>query len=400
MKHVVLAMVILVVSGCAGRTSDGSRGDGNTPSPREPSVRPTEPSTAPDESLAELDGTEWILVTIDGQEVAAGFEGRLRFVNGNEIGGSAACDGFGSTYRLSGSTITLTDEVQRTHFDCNAGQDPNNQRNSFINAFGEAHYFHATENHLELLSVDGNRTLTFVRFAPPPVDPRLVGDWLITEVAGEPPVDGGRLSLRIANDLVGGFSGCNDYGGRRSPLADNALMIEEIASNAAGCPSEPHRDQEVAIQSAVGQAMDYTVDADELMLLDESGNVLLALRREPDIAMNPDDLIGTSWVLLERFGTAPPDEAGITLRFDSAAALGGFAGCRGYSGTYNAEEDDIFVTSLGMDSTVCLPDDQFFDIEHQFISGIGSARRYVIDGDRLELQTVDGRLVLFRRDEG
>ncbi len=217
------------------------------------------------------------------------------------------------------------------------------------------------------------------------------------ELHGEPLIIGTRLSLRVTSDSIGGFSGCNDYGGPRSPLAENALAVERMASTAQGCLEPPVvLDQEQAFQNAVQSAHAVTVAGDALELLDPGGNVIVRLEREPQTNMNPADLVGTTWNLIELGEFHLPGDAGITLAIEDASELRGYTGCRTYTSAYVAERDDIYLTMLGMDATECHREEPYATAENICVSMLGEARRYRIEGDVLQIFDRRGNVLVFR----
>ena len=242
--------------------------------------------------------------------------------------------------------------------------------------------------------------LAFARFLPPPLDPMLAGDWRVTEIDGHAPIEGIVLTLSISYGGAGGFSGCNEFGGQRSPLATNALSVEDIASTDEGCPENPPGlgEQEDFFQSAVSNAASYDVTEQTLELIDESGAVTVRLEREEELDMHPADLIGSSWRLVSMAGEAPPDDADITLTFDSATQLSGYAGCRTYTSSYMAEGDDIFLTSTGMGQTDCERGEEYLLLKGRFTTLLGNARRYILDGDTLTILDRQRDVLVFVQD--
>ena len=396
MKRLLLSLVCLtLVSACGEESSSGS-------SPPTTTAAPTPTATPAEARLDTLDGTEWIVTAIGDEPVAKTFVARLQFVNGNEIGGQVACDGLFLEYSINGSTITPTIDLQRTTFDCTLEEDPEDQGDHVYAALEQMASFTATESNLELFDERGTLLLALDRFLPPPLEPLLAGDWLITEIDGHAPVAGVGLTLSIGYESVGGFSGCNNFGGWRSPLATNALAVEGMGTDDAGCPEDPPglRAQEDFLQSAVGSAASYDVTAQTLELFDASGAVTVRLEREERLDMHPADLIGSSWRLVSMAGEPPPDDADITLSFDSAAQLSGYAGCRTYTGSYMAEGDGIVLTSLGMGETDCERGEEYLLLEGRFTTLLGSARRYILDGDTLTILDRQRDALVFTRDSG
>ena len=112
--------------------------------------------------------------------------------------------------------------------------------------------------------------------------------------------------------------------------------------------------------------------------------------------MNPDDLIGIRWVLVTMDGVSPMKGFTLTLYFESGGTFGGHAGCRDFSGEYQAEGDQIVFPSMGMSGDdSCLSDQAVFDQEHNYIDYISSARNYVLEDGQLTMMTPRGEIVVF-----
>lgn len=394
LKRITLTLLCLaLVVGC------GEWSAGNPDGPTVDLTATTAPTETP---LDSLDRTEWILTAIGDDPAAEGFVASFRFVNENHLGAQIACDGAGVSYRLDGNRIIPTEEIQRTNFHCQRSEDPLEQSDLVFGAWERMATFQATEQTLELFDTTGASLMTLERFQPPPLDPLLAGDWFVIEIDGRAPIEGVGLTLSIEFESAGGFSGCNNFGGRRSPLATNALAIEEISSDDAGCPEDPPglRQQEDFYQSAVGNAAAYAVTEETLEFLGENGDVTVRLEREEELDMDPADLIGSSWRLVSLAGVSPPDDANTTLTFDTATQLSGFAGCRTYISTYQADGDDLYLTSTGMGATDCDRGEEYLLLEGRYTTLLGNARSYVLDGDTLTIMD-RGRdaLVLIRARE-
>ena len=109
-------------------------------------------------------------------------------------------------------------------------------------------------------------------------------------------------------------------------------------------------------------------------------------------------LEGTAWDLIScrnvngsMTGVIPGTR--VTAVFSAGGKLGGSAGCNHYFGEYAADGRSLTVGQLGMTLMACL-DPGVMDQESRYLSLLGAAARFRIDGDRLSLSDATGAVVL------
>jgi heat shock protein HslJ len=110
--------------------------------------------------------------------------------------------------------------------------------------------------------------------------------------------------------------------------------------------------------------------------------------------MNPVHLVGTSWRLRSVNDTAHGADSLITLNL-TATQISGFAGCRAYTGTYQARSDEIRVTSISMAATECDQGEAALLREGRFTTDLSEASYYRMAVDSLEIVTAPGRRLAF-----
>jgi len=89
-------------------------------------------------------------------------------------------------------------------------------------------------------------------------------------------------------------------------------------------------------------------------------------------------------------GVLPDTE--ITAQFD-AAEIGGSAGCNRYSGSYEADGDELSIGPLASTEMYCHPE-EVMDQEMAYLTALGRAASYKIEDDRLEISDAGGQTVL------
>ena len=233
--------------------------------------------------------------------------------------------------------------------------------------------------------------------------------WVLTSLNGDSLVKGTNITLDFAEGRLGGFAGCNGYGGggnggRYIATDDGVLTIPQIAVTVQLCPTpEGVMEQETAFISALRDAVAYRSMEDRLEIHDSAGETTLVFARNEESAMDPRDLVGTKWRLLSRNGNSPLEGSTITLAFHNAYRVGGHAGCRGYIATYEASGDDIKFPVLGMTgssekcSEASLVQEGAYTTSLEWATGyrLGEACLPTGPEGQLEILTARGEVLLF-----
>lgn len=120
---------------------------------------------------------------------------------------------------------------------------------------------------------------------------------------------------------------------------------------------------------------------------------------KPRADMNPADLIGSKWMLMEIDGVALGEGFLVpTLNFIEDGKVEGAGGCRPYEATYVAEGDKLTFTSLAMLADTCESGDDL-EFEQNFTTLLSTSTNYVIDGDILTIHSNGGHVMRFERTE-
>ena len=106
-----------------------------------------------------LANSHWSLVTLNGQPPIAGRALTLSFQSDSQLGGDSGCNSYGGQYRLSGSSITVTQLIS-TMRAC-AEQPLNDQEAVFQKALGDATQISLAGNQLTLQNASGGEVLAF-----------------------------------------------------------------------------------------------------------------------------------------------------------------------------------------------------------------------------------------------
>ena len=223
---------------------------------------------------------------------------------------------------------------------------------------------------------------------------QLVGTWWeLVEMNGRPLVPGSRITLIFYKEFLGGFAGCNEYGGAFTIAEDGTIRSPRIGANDVDCAEPLYEQQEQAYLAAL-HTESSTISDGHLEMTSADGQTTLLFAPQARFDMNPADLIGTAWQLTAWEAHDLPSDGGITLVFLNAEQMRGYDGCRHYEGTYRAENDSIRF-SLGMVDEGCLaePDGQYPD--WLLTSALGQIRQYRQQEGRLQLFTNPSDVLLF-----
>jgi heat shock protein HslJ/uncharacterized protein YecT (DUF1311 family) len=103
--------------------------------------------------------------------------------------------------------------------------------------------------------------------------------WRVVEIASEPVADG--VSPTLAIDAEGGISGsggCNRFFGSAT-IEGEQITMGGIGATRMACP-EPAMGEEQRYLQALDAVASWQIEADELMLADDQGTVLVRLERD------------------------------------------------------------------------------------------------------------------------
>ena len=215
--------------------------------------------------------------------------------------------------------------------------------------------------------------------------------WALTTLNGQPLAAGTGISAQFTSDgKVSGSAGCNTYLGKYSVSGSTIAFGASIATTMMACP-QPVMDQESAYLKMLEAARIYSVKGDQLTLNGADKMTLATYKAQTQ------DLAGTNWevvgynngkqaVVSVMLGTT------ITANFGADGNLTGNAGCNDYNGSYTVKGDQITIGPLASTRKFCNDPEGVMDQEARYLSALGTAATYRIDGNSLELRTKDGAL--------
>lgn len=255
----VLAMVAVLLGGCGG----GATGEISAVS----SV-----STAPQPRL-DVGSDTWELTeaTIDGQPLAVPTGHRITLrVDGEQVGGTAACNGYGSTWTVDGAHVRVGADIGQSAMGC--APDVQAAESRYLGALPRVETGVRDGGQLRL-SGDGV-DLTFVAQEPAPVADLVGATWVLesTLVRGvESAVAGEPATLLLADDgTLSGSTGCRTLTGEYDVSGDEVHFWSLGADGE--CPDELWA-QDSHVVEVLGDGFQADVDVDGRLVLSSVGQI-------------------------------------------------------------------------------------------------------------------------------
>ena len=229
-----------------------------------------------DGDSASLEGTQWVLLELNGRPPLADAPATAEFSE-SEIGGTTGCNHYFGSYRASGSDLAISD-VGMTEMYCMEPAGVMEQEQEFLTALGAVAGYRLAADRLEMLDAAGDVVRACGPPAPLPEVTLEDTEWALTAfIEGEAVtslVSGTEINLRFEGGRVSGLGGCNVYTGLYS-LEPDAIRITQIAITEQGC-LEPAgiMEQEATYVDILRRVTVFEIHADQLTLRTTDGRGL------------------------------------------------------------------------------------------------------------------------------
>jgi heat shock protein HslJ len=424
-----IAVLALALTGCTGsaedphdpdpssgltpeRTAheDRAGADPTEPDPVEPEptesdpvdVEPTE--TAPNET--DLIGAEWVLESVRAREtirwsrVTLGFEdGRIRGIGG--------CNTFGGAYEVNGAGLRIP-SIESTLMLCHDPMGVMEQEIEYYSTLSEDGLtFRIASDRLEIADAQGRTVLLFSRREPFDVTPDdLIGtSWRLLSINGAPPPEGATPGITFGDSgEFSGYTGCRGLEGLYD-AHDDEIRVAYLEVTSLDCVRpEPYILLEHLFLGAITSPSNFNIIDDRLELHRQAGGLAL-FERLPDEATH--EPANATWVLDlmvddgEAVSAIPGTE--VTVTFADGVVhldgeLTGSGGCNPYTARYSGARG-LEITSIEATEMGCFEPDGVMEQEQRFFAILGQVTTYSVDGERLELSTDDGAVLVFVPDD-
>ena len=225
-----------------------------------------------------LDGTEWLLVSMNGHPPPDAAPVDIEF-SGRELGGYDGCNWGGGPYSISQDGAFRVESFGGTLRGC--GEVANASSSEFGAALFAARYLRWTELRLEVADERESVILVFDRLDAERFDPRaLVGtSWHLVLAAG--------MAIDLPNGLTFTTAtrheasiGCHTYEGEYSAGEDDVVFDVQTLTE-GGCTDVPLTAPERRFPGIFGTAHDYWLSDDRLETMDNE-HQRRVFTRQPD----------------------------------------------------------------------------------------------------------------------
>jgi heat shock protein HslJ len=191
-------------------------------------------------------------------------------------------------------------------------------------------------------------------------------------------------SVTFGPTRMGGFTGCNEYGGPYT-VDGGALEIGNLAMTLIGCQS-PAADVERELLAALERVAAWRIDGAELVLADADDEVLLRFAVASPVG---------SWHVVDHggFENLIPGVP-ITATFTEEGDLRGGAGCNTYRARYTTDGGAIEISPPAVTRKFCAEPEGVMEQESRYLQALESAERFRVDGGVLSLSSADGTPVV------
>jgi heat shock protein HslJ/ligand-binding sensor domain-containing protein len=235
------------------------------------------PTIEPPSTSVALEGSEWVLGSINGKSLVEGSNATLSFA-GEQAGGFAGCNSYGADYSATdGGTLAIA-EIEITLQLCQTPLGVMEQEAAYLEALREAAVYQATPSSLEIGDASGETTLVFARKESLPMDPGdLLGtEWQLLSWNDTSPIEGSAITLAFRSEReIGGSAGCREYRGAYEASGDDVgfTFFEMIG------PSDHCLDEllvrEGEYTTSLEWATNYRLEEGRLEILTARGEVLV-----------------------------------------------------------------------------------------------------------------------------
>ena len=215
--------------------------------------------------------------------------------------------------------------------------------------------------------------------------------WALTALAGKAPIQDTGITIQFSTDgTVSGSSGCNQYSGTYTASGSSLTINTPLASTMMMC-AQPVMVQESAYQAALATVKAYSVSGDKLTLFGADNKEIASYQA------TSQDLSGTTWDVI---GYNNGKQAVVSvlagtemdIQFGKDGTVSGKSGCNTYNGPYTVTGSQIKIGPLASTMMACSDPAGIMDQEQQYLTALGTAATYQIEGNVLELRTADGAL--------
>lgn len=213
-------------------------------------------------------------------------------------------------------------------------------------------------------------------------------NWNVVQIGSVEVPDAG-ITAAFADGRLGGKDGCNNYSTMYQLDEENITIDSQIAGTLMAC-DEATMVLGSLYTKTLTEAVKYSIEGDTLSLLNNSGNVVITLRKQTQT------LVGPIWEVTGYNNgkggvTSLLAETSLSLAFEGDSSLKASA-CNAFTGTYSSNDtNDIGIAELALTEEMpgCIASD-VLEQETQFIEAVKKSTTYEREWNRLTLRDAEG----------
>lgn len=223
-----------------------------------------------------LEGTEWLLVALNGRPPFAGSNVTLEFEDGT-ADGTAGCNSYGGPYTASADGALHLPELAQTLMLCTEPPGVMEQEQAFVEILHTATIYRLTGDRLEIANALSGQSLTFALKPTFVVDSAaLMGShWQLVSIDDRLPGVQPPITLVFDDETqVSGYAGCRHYRAAYHAEGDD-IGFPFLEMIEADCPASGALDLEGRFTDALSTATDYRLAEGRLEILTTRQGVLV-----------------------------------------------------------------------------------------------------------------------------
>ena len=240
----------------------------------------------------DLEGSEWILVQLNGASLLPGTNITLSFEEGR-AGGFAGCNAYGASHEVGGDGALSISLLERTLQACLEPEGVMEQEDAYLAALQDAAAYRVAGDRLEIEDGTGTVTLVYARKARALMEPSdLLGTaWQLVWLDGASPVEGSVITLVFDGEgQASGLAGCREYIATYEAEGDRIDFFSQAMSGDEAClADEALYQQEGAYTDALTWATNYRLGEGQLEIETARGELLVfeVMDDEPVVSPEP-----------------------------------------------------------------------------------------------------------------
>jgi heat shock protein HslJ len=221
--------------------------------------------------------------------------------------------------------------------------------------------------------------------------------WVLQDLTGRTLAAGSRPTLQFTDDRLSGSDGCNRFSGRYTVAKQAFKVVQPLATTQMACPGEIGEQARAYIE-ALTVAGSYRLAEGRLQLIAASGTPLATF------VAQSTELANTSWRTASINNgrgaiVGVLEGAAVTVQFGDDGRASGWAGCNRWTSSYTAQGSSLKFGPPAATRKMCA-EPGVMEQEQRFLEALATVSEARAEGDRLELRSADGAMVLVLYREG